>query len=290
MIPAGGAQGRQSLESTRVQIVSVGADGRCLTRDTLGRDREVLYSLRPKGVGRPAAGEIWVLHRMAADTWVLGPLVGAPEPPTITGAWVDQSTAGPALLAALAGLGLVVDATTGGAGGTALSVLLGDLDDRITALEGLPDRVTALEALTAGMLRRVAWTQSTGTASGIAGTETFFSPLQTSATLVSGRRYWALAYLRLTAATNSATWTARIRHSGTGSAPTTGSAVVGTHDGNHQITGGGGQQTVLVGGDVTAASTTSVFGVSVQRSTGSGTLGLNPPTDGEQWFTLLEVV
>jgi hypothetical protein len=108
VIPAGGNRRPAGFEMVRVTVTTVADDGTCLTRDTIGRERQVRYDLRPKGTGVPAGGEIWLIRKMG-DTWVLGAQVGAARP-VVTG---DRSagTALVSLLAALVELGLIEDET-----------------------------------------------------------------------------------------------------------------------------------------------------------------------------------
>jgi hypothetical protein len=102
------------------------------------------------------------------------------------------------------------------------------------------------------------------------GAEAFWTPGYTTTTLVSGRRYHIMYQLRLNSTSGSATWTARIRVR-QGSNPIVTDTVVGLAEGNHQTAGGAGQQTVQVLGDYTAPTSNSfTFGVSAQRTTGSG--------------------
>ncbi len=111
MIPAGGSRD-PGLELVRARVLSVdGDDGSCLTRDVLGKERRVLYSLRPKAVGRPAAGETWLLRRVERTTWALDAMVDAPEPPSVAGSMAGASAGVVALLSALDGIGVIQDDT-----------------------------------------------------------------------------------------------------------------------------------------------------------------------------------
>lgn len=100
------------LETTRARVTSVLEDGTCIVRDTLGRERVVRYSTRPKGNPPPAVDELWVVSRMTGDTWVLSAMIDAPRPPVVSGARAGADAVTLSVLDALVALGLVEDGTT----------------------------------------------------------------------------------------------------------------------------------------------------------------------------------
>lgn len=100
------------LETTRARVTSVSEDGTCIVRDTLGRERVVRYSTRPKGTAPPAADELWVISRLAGDTWVLSAMVDAPRAPVVSGSRAGADAVTLSVLDALVALGLVEDGTT----------------------------------------------------------------------------------------------------------------------------------------------------------------------------------
>lgn len=100
------------LEDTRVRVTAVSDDGTCIVRDTLGRERTVRYSTRPKGTAPPAEGETWVIRRLSGETWVLSAMLDALRPPVVSGSRAGADAVTLSVLDALVALGLVTDDTT----------------------------------------------------------------------------------------------------------------------------------------------------------------------------------
>ncbi len=94
------------------RVTSVGDDGMCTVRDSLGRERSIRYSTRPKGTSPPAEGEDWVIRRLSGKTWALSAMVRAPQPPVVEGTRAGADAVALSVLDALVALGLVEDGTT----------------------------------------------------------------------------------------------------------------------------------------------------------------------------------
>jgi hypothetical protein len=107
------------VETRRVSIQSADpSNGLVLVQGVNGWKNEIRVTTRPKATGFPAVGELWLIHRQG-PVWVLGEMLGHPEPAVIEGPVVPGSAAH-ALLEALVGLGLVRDQSTPDpSGGTA---------------------------------------------------------------------------------------------------------------------------------------------------------------------------
>lgn len=85
--------------------------GRVFCRDPLGGEIQIDATLRPKGTGFPAVGEQWTICR-SGNAWLLGLQMGVVAVPLIEGSRDGLHPVVSQILDALAGHGLVQDATT----------------------------------------------------------------------------------------------------------------------------------------------------------------------------------
>lgn len=123
---------------------------------------------------------------------------------------------------------------------------------------------------------KVALTRVTsGSQSTTGGAEVFWTAMQTAVSVVSGRKYKVTLTIQLDSVTVSTPVVVAIRNSGSGSAPTTSSVVVGVWQSTPQTFAEdkSWMATFTAGG-----TGTNTLGVSVARLSGSGEVSVSPPT------------